>query len=72
LKERRDSSYSTSSDELLEYQMKSMSAAGVGLFAAVAKGAKVDNHSFESSVTGNNATAGAVEEIKLEGMTTKD
>jgi len=52
--------------------MKSMSAAGVGLFAAVAKGAKVDNHSFESSVTGNNATAGAVEEIKLEGMTTKD
>jgi len=44
--------------------MRSLSAGGVGLFAAVAKGAKPSNRSFESSVTGNNVTAGE-EEIKL-------
>ena len=51
--------------------MRSLSAGGVGLFAAVAKGAKPSNRSFESSVTGNNVTAGE-EEIKLQGMTTKE
>ena len=76
MKERRDSSYSTSSDEeLLEYQMRALGATGPGLFAAATKGAKAGLGSLGRGGT-SDASSGTIqftgEEIRTVGLTTKE